>query len=94
MDLRPKWGILVFSAVAHSLISSPTVVMPTGAILEKAGSIMTDVRVERPEPPEPDQAPETPPDEPQPVPVQDPPAEPNPSPYVVSTDHPGQQERE
>jgi len=33
--------------------------------------------------PAPDEAPETPTDEPQPVPVQDPPAEPDPSPYVV-----------
>lgn len=32
---------------------------------------------------DPDEAPETPTDEPQPVPVQDPPAEPGPSPYVV-----------
>lgn len=32
---------------------------------------------------EPQDAPETPPTEPQPTPVQDPPAEPNPAPYVV-----------
>jgi hypothetical protein len=32
---------------------------------------------------EPDEAPETPPDEPAPAPIQDPPAEPNPAPYVV-----------
>jgi general stress protein YciG len=32
---------------------------------------------------EPQDAPETPPTEPEPAPVQDPPAEPNPSPYVV-----------
>jgi hypothetical protein len=49
---------------------------------------------ERPEPQDPEEAPETPPDEPKPVPVQDPPAEPNPSPYVVSSDHSGQHERE
>jgi hypothetical protein len=33
---------------------------------------------------QPDEAPETPTDEPQPVPVQDPPAEPGRSPYVVA----------
>jgi hypothetical protein len=32
---------------------------------------------------EPEEAPETPPTEPQPSPVQDPPAEPDPTPYVV-----------
>jgi hypothetical protein len=41
----------------------------------------------RPEEPnqgdDPDEAPETPTDEPKPAPVQDPPAEPNPTPYVV-----------
>lgn len=30
-----------------------------------------------------DEAPETPPDEPKPVPIDDPPAEPKPTPYVV-----------
>lgn len=34
-------------------------------------------------PSEPQDAPETPPTEPEPAPVQDPPAEPNPAPYVV-----------
>jgi hypothetical protein len=55
---------------------------------------MTQPTAERPEPQDPDEVPETPPDEPKPVPVQDPPAEPNPAPYVVSTDQQGQQERE
>ena len=32
---------------------------------------------------DPEEAPETPPTEPQPSPVQDPPAEPDPTPYVV-----------
>jgi hypothetical protein len=41
---------------------------------------MNDKR--EPDDDEPD-GPETPTDEPQPVPVQDPPAEPDPSPYVV-----------
>lgn len=35
---------------------------------------------------EPQDAPETPPTEPEPAPVQDPPAEPNPAPYVVRGD--------
>ena len=55
---------------------------------------MTELSHEMPEPPEPDDATETPTDEPKPVPVQDPPAEPNQTPYVVLTDHAGQQERE
>ena len=53
---------------------------------------MTTAQADRPEDSgpegsgdEPDEAPETPTDEPKPVPVQDPPAEPNPTPYVVRT---------
>ena len=42
-----------------------------------------DSPVDRGEDPEPNEAPETPPTEPKPVPVQDPPAEPDPTPYVV-----------
>ena len=38
----------------------------------------------------PNEAPETPPDEPKPAPVQDPPAEPNPAPYVVRGSASGQ----
>ncbi len=82
-------------SVAHCLISSPTVARPTGVgLLEEAARPMTQPTAERPEPQDPDEVPETPPDEPKPVPVQDPPAEPNPAPYVVSTDKQGQQERE
>jgi hypothetical protein len=47
---------------------------------------MTIIRVQdddRQRPGDPDKAPETPTDEPEPVPVQDPPAEPDTSPYVV-----------
>ena len=40
-----------------------------------------------PDPDRPDQAPDTPTDEPKPTPVQDPPAEPDPSPYVVRGTH-------
>lgn len=47
---------------------------------------------EHPRPPDPDEAPETPTDEPQPVPVQDPPAEPDQFPYVVRTRPAGRQD--
>jgi hypothetical protein len=42
-----------------------------------------DSPVDRDEDQVPGKAPETPPTEPKPAPVQDPPAEPNPAPYVV-----------
>lgn len=95
MKLRPNSAAGRAFAVAHGLIDSPTVAKPDrGVSLEEASRDMTDLSAERRTPREPEEAPETPPDEPKPTPVQDPPAEPNPSPYVVSTDHPGQRERE
>ena len=45
-----------------------------------------DVPVDRDDERGPDEAPETPPTEPKPAPVEDPPAEPNPAPYVVRGD--------
>ena len=101
-DLQPYGPAGSPSSLAHSLIVSPTVVLRRETIKTCAGNhltkeaapAMTQLSHEMPEPPEPDDAPETPPDEPKPVPVQDPPAEPNQTPYVVLPDHAGQQERE
>ena len=50
---------------------------------------------ERPNPQDqPDRAPVTPTDEPNPTPVQDPPSEPDPAPYVVRSQSSGRRERE
>ena len=66
--------------MAHRLIKRPRV----AACVER-GDVKDmqhdDERPHRPEDPE--EAPETPTDEPKPTPVQDPPAEPGKSPYVV-----------
>jgi hypothetical protein len=79
------------SSVAHCLGTGLGGSQPDGGV----ESLMQNWKNsdERPDnhedPSDPDEAPTTPTDEPQPVPVQDPPAEPDQAPYVVAGDQTG-----
>ena len=70
--------------MAQKLIFSPAVAGAVSAMTPKEVPMPgADSPVDRDEDQVPGKAPETPPTEPKPAPVQDPPAEPNPAPYVV-----------
>src|SRR5450759_2300328 len=88
MSYGPTLPSFFTSSVAHGLIDSPTAAVVGGV------KRTTQHDDERPRPKEePDEAPETPPDELKAVPGQDPPPEPDQAPYVVRGLAPGRSSR-